>query len=113
MKADRWLGGLDYRGAQLLQVLDLMGWFGGFLVAGAYIMVSLKRVAPDSVSFQMLNVVGAGTLGISCIAADSLPPACLNAIWFVFGARALVLEGIRRHHDHRCMTSRADFCGAA
>ncbi|MGB3829221.1 MAG: hypothetical protein WA962_10640 [Ornithinimicrobium sp.] len=97
----------------MLQVLDLMGWFGGFLVAGGYIMVSLRRVAPDSVSFQMLNVVGAGALGISCIAAGSLPPACLNAIWFVFGARSLVLGGIRRSQGKRQGQSQDDFCSAA
>lgn len=97
----------------MLELLDLLGWMGGFLVAGGYIMVSLRRVAPDSVRFQLLNVVGAGTLGMSCIAAGSLPPACLNAIWFVFGVRSLVVEGIRRRNVNRELPSQADFCSAA
>lgn len=97
----------------MLELLDLLGWMGGFLVAGGYIMVSLRRVAPDSVRFQLLNVVGAGALGVSCIAAGSLPPACLNAIWFVFGIRSLVVEGIKRRDLSRERPSQADFCGAA
>lgn len=76
-------------------VLDLMGWAGGLMVAVAYVMVSLRRLAPDSVLFQLLNVAGATALGVSCAADGALPPACLNVLWFVFGVRSLVVGGLR------------------
>lgn len=91
-------------------MLDLMGWLGGFMIAGGYIMVSLRRVAPDSAVFQLLNVVGAASLGISCLVEGSLPPACLNAIWFVFGVRSLVVERIRHRRAGNETVSQADFC---
>ena len=97
----------------MLVLWELMGWLGGFMIAGGYIMVSLRRVAPDSVPFQLLNVVGAGSLGISCVVDGSLPPACLNAIWFVFGVTSLVVERIRRRRGKTDALSQADFCGAA
>ncbi len=93
-------------------MLDLMGWLGGLMVAGGYVMVSLRRVAPDSVLFQLLNVVGAASLGVSCVVQDALPPACLNAIWFVFGVRSLVAEAVRRQRATRAEV-RPDFCVAA
>lgn len=96
----------------MLVVLDLMGWLGGLMVAGGYIMVSLRRLAPDSIPFQLLNVVGAASLGASCVVEGALPPACLNAIWFVFGVRSLVVQGLRRRTATRTRR-RAEFCGAA
>lgn len=72
-------------------LLELMGWLGGLMVAGGYIMVSLRRIAPDSGLFQLLNVVGAASLGISCVVDGALPPACLNAIWLVVGVRSMIV----------------------
>lgn len=77
----------------MLVVLELMGWSGGLLVAGGYILVSLRRLAPDALVFQLLNVVGAVLLGVSCVAEGALPPACLNGIWVAFGVRSLVVAG--------------------
>lgn len=96
----------------MLVLFDLMGWLGGFMIAGGYIMVSLRRVAPDSAPFQLLNVVGAALLGISCVVEGALPPACLNAIWFMFGVRSLVVERIRRRGSNETVIQ-GDFCGAA
>lgn len=91
--------------------VDLMGWAGGLMVAVAYVMVSLRRLAPDSALFQLLNVAGAAALGVSCVADGALPPACLNALWLVFGVRSLVVGGLRGRAEARA-AGRAAFCGA-
>lgn len=93
-------------------VLELMGWLGGLMVAGGYIMVSLRRVAPDSVLFQLLNVVGAAALGVSCLVDGAFPPACLNAIWFVVGVQSLLATRVRRRRVPPA-PRQPDFCGAA
>lgn len=46
----------------MLVLFDVVGWVGGGAVAVAYVLVSARRIAPDSTMFQMLNVVGADTL---------------------------------------------------
>ena len=93
-------------------VVSLMGWLGGLVVAVGYIMVSLRRLAPDSASFQLLNVVGAALLGVSCAVEGALPPACLNAIWFAFGVRSLV-AGLHRARVAARTATQATFCSAA
>ena len=75
-----------------LVIMIVLGWLGGFLIAGGYMLVSLGRLAPDSSRFQALNVVGAAMLGVSCVIEGSLPPACLNAVCLVFGVRSLVVQ---------------------
>ena len=74
----------------MLGLLDVLGWAGGLMVAGAYMLVSTRRIGAQDTSFQVLNTVGAVLLGVTCFSNASWQPAALNALWFVFGVRALV-----------------------
>ena len=80
----------------MLPVLDFLGWVGGGAVALGYVLVSVRRIAPDSTSFQVLNIVGAAMLGIACLHQDALPSAGLNLVWVAVGAHALATGGARR-----------------
>ncbi|WP_460809646.1 CBU_0592 family membrane protein [Nocardioides salsibiostraticola] len=91
----------------------VLGWLGGLLVAGGYVMVSLRRVAPDSTCFQMLNVAGATMLGLSCAVSGAWAPACLNALWLVIGLRSLLVGRLGRVNIDRPVVGSADFRAAA
>ncbi len=97
----------------VLVLLDVLGWLGGVLIAGGYVLVSLRRIAADSAFFQALNAVGAAMLGASCVAQGSLPSAVLNAVWLSVGLRALVTEAVRRRGAHDASERRTDYCDAA
>lgn len=74
----------------MLALLNVLGWVGGLMVAGAYMAVTTGRVTSDSKVFQLANTIGALLLGAACIAQSTWQPAALNVLWFAFGARALL-----------------------
>lgn len=80
----------------VLALLAVMGWVGGGAVAIAYVLVSVRRIAPDSTMFQVLNIVGAAMLGVACLYQDALPSAGLNLVWVAVGLRAFATGGARR-----------------
>jgi hypothetical protein len=67
-------------------VADTLGWCGGILAAVAYVMVARGRLAPTSVWFHALNIVGAALLAVAAFDRGALPSASMNVLWIVFGA---------------------------
>lgn len=65
---------------------DALGWCGGILAAVAYVMVARGRMAPTSVWFHGLNIVGAALLAVAAFHRGALPSASMNVLWIVFGA---------------------------
>jgi hypothetical protein len=90
-------------------LLDVLGWIGGLLVACGYALVSARRLAADAATFQVLNVVGALLLGVSCAVSGALPSAFLNAVWLVVGLRSLLAWRTRSRGDRSRPPTRADF----
>jgi hypothetical protein len=69
--------------------VEAAGWTGALLILSAYILVSLGKVAADSVGFQLLNIVGAAGFIINGWWHGAVPSAALNVVWMLFGAAAL------------------------
>lgn len=86
----------------MLSPLDLAGWIGGLLTAGAYILVSSKRIDPEATRFQSLNMVGAALLALTAWHHDALPQTFFNIAWIGFGVQALAATRARRQRagDH-------------
>ena len=70
-------------------LLDLMFMIGALLILSAYILVSLGKVAADSVAFQLLNIVGAAGFIVNGWWHGAIPSAVLNVIWMGIGLAAL------------------------
>jgi hypothetical protein len=71
-------------------IIDLMGWVGAVLLLLAYALVSSRRLAGDSVRFQLLNLSGGLLLAINSGYHGALPSVAVNAIWIVIGLVALL-----------------------
>ncbi|HLL59593.1 MAG TPA: hypothetical protein VK391_06860 [Allosphingosinicella sp.] len=69
--------------------MEAAGWTGALLILSAYILVSLGKVAADSVGFQLLNIVGAAGFIVNGWWHGAVPSAALNVVWMLFGAVAL------------------------
>ena len=69
--------------------VTLAGWTGALSTVFAYGMVTAKRITPDSLLFQGLNIVGAGLLAISASTYGAWPSAVVNVIWVAIGIWAL------------------------
>lgn len=73
--------------AQIL--LTLAGWTGAISAVVAYGLVTMKRISPDSLLFQGLNIVGAGLLSVSASVHSAWPSAVVNVIWVAIGVYAV------------------------
>jgi hypothetical protein len=60
------------------------------LILGAYILVTLGRLAGQSAAFQWMNLVGAAGFTINGWWHGALPSATLNVVWMLFAAGALL-----------------------
>lgn len=69
--------------------VTLAGWTGALSTVFAYGMVTAKRITPDSLLFQGLNIIGAGLLAVSASTYGAWPSAVVNVIWVAIGIWAL------------------------
>jgi hypothetical protein len=73
--------------------IEVVGWAGALLILAAYALVSARRVAPDSVLYQGLNIFGAAGFVVNGIAHGAMPSAILNVVWIGIGLFALSRRG--------------------
>lgn len=71
-------------------VIDIMGWVGAILLLLAYALVSSRKLAGDSVRFQLLNLSGGLLLAANSAYHGALPSVAVNAVWIVIGVVALM-----------------------
>jgi hypothetical protein len=71
-------------------IIDLTGWVGAVLLLLAYALVSSRKLAGDSVRFQLLNLSGGLLLAANSAYHGALPSVAVNAVWIVIGVVALL-----------------------
>lgn len=69
--------------------ITVIGWTGALSNVTAYALVTAKRITPDSLSFQGLNIFGAALLSVSASVYGAWPSAVVNVIWVAIGSYAL------------------------
>jgi hypothetical protein len=75
--------------ARLLSFLvEVAGWAGASLILLAYLLLSAGRLTGQSLSYQLMNVVGAAGFIVNGWWHGALPSAVLNVIWLMIGAIA-------------------------
>jgi hypothetical protein len=61
---------------------------GALLILGAYALLSAGRLTGGSLTYQLMNVVGAAGFVINGWWHGALPSASLNVLWLFIGAAA-------------------------
>jgi hypothetical protein len=69
-----------------LPVIELVGWYGVLSYALAYALASFHIVSVDNLIYQLMNLIGAGSLFAVCYVKKTYQPMVVNLIW---GAIAL------------------------
>ncbi len=76
--------------AEMTELLvEIAGWIGAGLILLAYALVSSGRIAARSVSFQLLNLLGAAGFVVNSGFHGAWPSAILNVIWIGIAAVSL------------------------
>lgn len=69
--------------------ITIIGWSGVFFCTLGYLLLSIKTIEQDSLSFQLLNVVGGLCLTFTALETQDLPNAAANILWMAIGLYAL------------------------
>ena len=69
-------------------LVEIAGWGGAVLILLAYLLLSAGRMTGQSLTYQMMNVVGAAGFVINGWWHGALPSAALNVLWLLIGAIA-------------------------
>ncbi len=76
-------------------LINVIGWLGMALLIGAYALVSTGRILGPSLTFQLMNLVGGGSLMVNSAYYGAWPSAALNVVWVVIGVVGLARARIR------------------
>jgi hypothetical protein len=69
--------------------VEVIGWAGAALILGAYALLSFGKLRAESVSYQLMNILGAAGFVVNSGWNGALPSAAMNVIWIGIGLYAL------------------------
>lgn len=70
-------------------IINILGWIGTVSYLIAYFLVSTKKLEGDSLSFQLMNLLGGMMLAINTIYYHTLPAVTVNVAWICISLFAL------------------------
>jgi hypothetical protein len=69
--------------------VEVIGWIGAALILGSYALISAGKVRAESLTYQLMNVLGAAGFVVNSGWNGALPSAAMNVIWIGIGLYAL------------------------
>jgi hypothetical protein len=69
--------------------VDVIGWAGAALILGAYALLSAGKLRAESVSYQLMNILGAAGFVVNSGWNGALPSAAMNLVWILIGVYGL------------------------
>jgi hypothetical protein len=79
--------------------VEIAGWIAAVLILGAYGLLSAGKLTGKSVSYQVMNIVGAIGFIINTGYNGAYPSAALNVIWVGIGVWALAKIRMNRGRE--------------
>ena len=79
--------------------VEIIGWIGAALILGAYALLSAGRLKGDSLSYHLMNILGAAGFVVNSGWNGALPSAAMNLVWIGIGVFAIRQQ--RRVHLSR------------
>jgi hypothetical protein len=69
--------------------IEIIGWAGAALILGAYALLSANRLRAESLTYHLMNILGAAGFVINSGYNGALPSAVMNVVWIGIGVYAL------------------------
>ncbi len=77
-------------------IFDSIGWIGAILLLLAYALVSFKKLAADSLTYQGMNVAASILLAVNTLYHRAYPSSFVNIVW-TFIAIFAILTVVRKY----------------
>ncbi len=62
-------------------LVNIIGWIGAVTLLAAYVLVSTRKVAGNSVAYQLMNLGGSIFLIINTLHFGAYPSVAVNVVW--------------------------------
>lgn len=72
----------------------ILGWAGAVIVLASYVLLSTRRIDGHSLTYHVMNLLGAIGIGANSAWNGAIPSTAVNTIWMGIAIYALV-----RHSD--------------
>ncbi len=69
--------------------VEVIGWVGALLILGAYALLSSGRLKADTLTYHLMNILGAAGFVVNSGFNGAFPSAAMNVIWIGIGIYAL------------------------
>ena len=69
--------------------VEVVGWTGALLILLSYALLSTGRLRAESLTYQLMNILGAAGFVINSGWNGALPSAAMNVIWMGIGVYAV------------------------
>ena len=69
--------------------VEVIGWAAAALILGAYALLSAGRLRAASLTYQLMNILGAAGFIVNSGWNGALPSAAMNVIWMAIGVYTL------------------------
>lgn len=69
--------------------VEVIGWTGALLILGAYALLAAGKLKSRSLSYHLMNILGAAGFVVNSGWNGALPSAAMNVIWIGIGVYAL------------------------
>ena len=74
--------------------VELVGWVGAVLILLAYMLLSTGKLRAETLTYHLMNILGAAGFVVNSGWNGALPSAAMNAVWMLIGIYAV-------RHRHR------------
>jgi hypothetical protein len=69
--------------------IGVIGWAAAILILGSYAFLSTGRLRAESMTYQLMNIVGAAGFVVNSGWNGAFPSAAMNVIWMGIGLYAV------------------------
>jgi hypothetical protein len=69
--------------------IEIIGWAGAALILGAYALLSAGKLRAETLTYHVMNILGAAGFVINSGWNGALPSAAMNVVWIGIGVYAV------------------------
>jgi hypothetical protein len=69
--------------------IEIIGWTGALLILAAYALLSAGKLRAQSLTYHLMNILGAAGFVVNSGWNGALPSAAMNVVWIGIGVYAV------------------------
>lgn len=80
-------------------LVNLAGWLGALMLLLAYVLVSNRKLAGDSLAYQLLNLAGSACLLLNAFHFGAYPSVGVNSVWIIIALMTIIKSQSRNQKE--------------